>query len=278
MKKIILLVSLCVFILFAGNAFAGTYNNASANADANAGAYAGGSTSGANVDSHDINNSVDKNFVNPGITPIPGTNGFFMTPTPDSSFRSVKELLYIVTGDYNATKIYLSEDALNELAKGGDVVSHLQVLRGHGQVPRAYTKGYKGVKWLCIAIEKPVVVKGKLVGTQPIKGLRNTGSIDAEADDANTNSFQVIGDAAKKALKDGNNYMVITKENRHRMADASGWSIGGHGTVGNISNSGTVSVLGGGGSGYSHDQATPEDKPWVHGYVGVNLLDPGFPK
>jgi hypothetical protein len=278
MKNIILLVSLCVFTLFSGNAFAGIYNDASANAGAEAGAYAGGSNSGASVDSHDVHNAVDKNFVNPGITPLPATNGFFMTPTPDSSFRSVKELIYIVTGDPNATKAYFSEDALDELAKGGDVVSHLQVIRGNGQVPRVYPRGYKNVKWLCIAIEKPIVVKGKIVGTQPIEGLRTTGAIDAEADDADTNSFQVIGVIGKKVLKDGNNYMVISAENRHRMADAKGFGIGGHGTVGNVSNSGTTSVAGGGGTGYSHDQSTPEDKPWIHGYVGVNLSDPGFPK
>ena len=47
-----------------------------------------------NNDSHDVNNNkVDspRFLPNPGMAPMPMTNGFFTAPTPDSSFRSIRE-------------------------------------------------------------------------------------------------------------------------------------------------------------------------------------------
>jgi hypothetical protein len=203
--------------------------------------------------------------MNPGITPLPMTNGFFTAPTPDSSFRSIKDILRIF-GD--GTTLRMTEGALGELAKGGDIESHLQVIRGSDQVPRIYTKDFKGDKWLTIGIEKPIIVDGKVMGTERLEGLTVTGFIDGEADDADTNSLQVMGKTGLKVLADGNNFMIITAEGAHRKVEASGWGIGTYAVYGGNWDNGKQSGGGGGGLGYASNETGPEDRPWIQGYVG----------
>ena len=99
--------------------------------------------------------------------------------------------------------------------------------------------------------------------------MKTTSMFDAEADDADTNSLQVIGKAGLKALKDDNNIMVITAEGFHRAVEASGWGIGFYGVRGDVSDTGKSSSAGGGGTGFAKNEVSSEDRPWVSGYAGV---------
>lgn len=254
MKKLFIILSVVCSLAIVGNAVAGS--DADANADA-----------GATItdNSSQKNTNYDRKFVIPGNIPLPMTNGFFTAPTPDSSFRSIKDILRVF-GDGNTLKI--SEGALEKSAKGGDVDLHLQIVRGDEAVPRVYTKDFKGDKWLTIGIEKPIFEKGKLIGTERLEGLNVTGLIDGESDDAETNSLQVIGKVGLKALADGNNFLIITAEGAHRKVEASGWGIGTYTVYGGNWDNGKQSGGGGGGLGYASNETGPEDRPWIQGYVG----------
>ena len=96
--------------------------------------------------------------------------------------------------------------------------------------------------------------------------------IDGEADDGETNSLQVIGIAGLEAIKDGNNFMMLTAEGAHRKVEASGWGIGFYTTGGLISSNGQESGIMGGGTGYSSNETGPEDRPWIQGYVGCREM------
>lgn len=39
--------------------------------------------------------TVERRFVTPGRTPLPKTNGFFVEPTPDPSYRSIEDLFLV---------------------------------------------------------------------------------------------------------------------------------------------------------------------------------------
>jgi hypothetical protein len=274
MKKLLITLICVSMVLMSGIAVAGdVINNAPVGEQANA-------TAGALIDKSGQDNSVtNRNFVNAGNTPIPGTNGFFTNPTPDSSFRSIKDIFNAFMGP-DKYCIIVSEGALQSMARGGDVTSHLQILRGHNQITRIYDDDSEGIKVLYIAVEEPVfaMVNGKrvLTGTKRIEDLAVTGLIDGEADDANTNSIQVIGKTGLKALKDGNNYMVITAEGAHRMVEASGWGVGLYSVGGTVSESGKQSGLVGGGTGFAKNKTGTEDQPWIQGYVGVKEMDNSF--
>lgn len=252
MKRIIFLI--LISMMLCGNATA----DAISDAEANAGAM-------ASIDSHDNINSIDKKFVAPGITPIPGLNNFVIAPTRDSSFTSVKEILRFFVG--KGTSMAITRGALKSMAKGGDVDTHLQIIRGENQVPRIKIEKENIAgnieRWFWIAIEKD---------GRPIDGLIKTGLIDGEADNGDSNSWQVIGKAALKALANGNTHMVITAEGYHRGTEASGWGIGLYTVTAEVSGSGESSQLGGGGLGYASNQASSEDKPWIKGYVGVKNM------
>lgn len=250
--------------------------NANAFLDPQANATAGAGASVVQED-NSVNNVNDYKLVNPGVTPLPQTNGFFTAPTPDSSFRSIQDIIRVLTlGD---GVIRFNEAALREMAAGGSVDVHVQILRGPTQVPRAYEKGNytdkftgeetKLNKFLTITIEKPVVKDGKVVGMLKPEGIKPTGLIDGEATDGDTNSLQVLGAIGLKAIADGNNFMVITAEGAHRMVTASGWGVGFYGVTSGISDTGSHSNVGGGGTGYASNKTGTEDKPWVQGYVGV---------
>ena len=263
MKQMLIALICASMLLITGTAFAdGNFAGSQSEADA---------FLHYNPVDNSTNNVYDRKFVNPGITPLPQTNGFFTAPTPDSSFRSVKDLIRFAL-DEGKFSLRMTEGALQKLAKGGDVVSHLQIIRGSDQVPRIYGKDFKesedNPKWLTIAIEEPVIVENKVVGTKRIEGLRMTGYADGEADDGDTNSFQVIGKIGLKAVRDGNNYLVITAEGAHRKVEATGWGIGFYTTGGTVSNDGQTSGIVGGGTGWSTNETGPEDRPWVQGYVG----------
>lgn len=224
---------------------------------------------GALIDQSGQDNRVyNRNFVIPGNTPLPQTNGFFTAPTPDSSFRSITELF-----ENDGSSISVTEGALESMAKGGNVDLHLQLIKGPDQTPRVFVKDENGDRWLTITYHKPVytVVNGKKVLKYVIKpeGLTRTGFIDGEADNGDTNSLQVIGKCGLKALKDGDTHMVITAEGAHRAVEASGWGIGFYTVGGDISDNGKTAGSLGGGTGYASNETGTEDRPWIQGYVGV---------
>jgi len=267
MKKMFIVLFMCVsMIMCSGIAIAQDIS--------------GDSISGAKSDSmaevYQVDNSIntsnvyDRKFVGSGPVPFPQTNGFFTAPTPDSSFRSIKDVLRAFAGP-NHFMIRMTEGALQNWAKGGKATIHFQVMRDEDIVVRVYGDDYKGSeKWLWVGIEEPVFnCDGEVIGTKRLEGLEVTSMVDGEAKEGKTNSLQVIGRAGLKAIKDGNNFMVITAEGAHRMVQASGWGIGGHTTGGLVNQSSKESVIGGGGTGYSNNKTGPEDKPWIQGYAGV---------
>jgi len=264
MKKLITLLLAIMFVATLSTAaLAGSEANADAQVDTQA---------AASIDDHSVTYSkvIDRKFVNAGITPLPQTQGFYTTPTPDSSFRSVAELF-----NDGENSIRLSEGALESLAKGGNVESNLQIIRDENMVPRVKVADEKGVKWLAITYHKPVFGEDKegnqiIIGVMKPNALARTGFIDGEADDGDTNSFQVIGKCGLKALKDGNTHMVVTTEGAHRKVEAEGYGIGFYTTMAKVSDGGTVSGLGGGGLGYAYNEAGTEDRPWIQGYTAVS--------
>jgi len=228
------------------------------------------SAASVTIDDHSTSKSkvYNRQFVNPGNTPIPGTNGFFTAPTPDSSFRQVAEFIYYLTGDPQAVSVQLTEGACEALAKGGDVDSNIQIVRERLAVAKA---DQDGVKWITISMIKPVVENGKLIRVAKAD-LRVAGFVTAEADDADTDSFQVIGKLALKVIDFGLDHLQITAEGAHRMVEASGWGIGAFTTGAKVSDGGTVSGLIGGGTGYAQNEAGPEDRPWIQGNAGLGLV------
>ena len=224
----------------------------------------------ANISTVTTDNSSSKiynrQFVNAGMTPIPGTNGFFTAPTPDSSFRMAKELIYYLTGDAQALSVRLTEGALENLAKGGDVDANLQIVRADVATAKA---DENDVKWLTISIIAPVVKDGKLIGVRK-EALNVGGFADGEADDRETNSFMVIGKVGLKALRAGFGHMQIVTEGAHRAVEAQGFGIGTYTVGGTVKDSGKDSALVGGGLGYAWNDTSTEDRPWIQANVGMS--------
>ena len=264
MKKLFILTIVLFSLVLIGSVYADSTATANTNSAAQ---------SGAVIDQSGQNNSI-KNYNRalpyPGVTPLPQTNGFFTAPTPDSSFRSIVDILAIF-GDAN--EVSFSKGALENMAKGGDVESHLQIVRGNDAVPRIVTKEDSAAA-LTIGYDKPVYGvndKGERIIIKVIKveGVKVTGWVDGEAKDADTNSIQVIGKAGLKVLADGNNYMVVKNEGAHRKVEADGYGIGFYTVGAQVSDGGQTSGLIGGGFGYASNEAGPEDRPWFQGYCGV---------
>jgi hypothetical protein len=223
-----------------------------------------------NTTDNSVNKVYNRQFVNSGVTPIPGTNGFFTAPTPDSSFRNVKELIFYMTGDPKALSVTITEGALEQLAKGGDVESNVQMIREELATAKA---DEDGTKWLTISYIAPVFKE--VNGKQKLSGVRKekldvAGFADGEADDGDTNSFMVIGKVGLKVVKAGFNHLQITSEGAHRKVEASGWGIGTYTVGGAISDSGKTSGLVGGGLGYASNETGTEDRPWIQGNVGLS--------
>lgn len=217
-----------------------------------------------------VSNVYNRQFVNAGVTPIPGTNGFFTAPTPDSSFRTAKELIFYLTGDPTALSVKITEGACESLAKGGDVEANIQMVREEVAKAKA---DENGDKWITISILSPVfeMKDGKKVMTGVRKENLDVGGFaDGEADDGDTNSFMVIGKVADKAIEAGFDHLQITAEGAHRKVEASGWGIGTYGVYGEVSDSGKTSGLVGGGLGYASNETGTEDRPWIQGNVGMS--------
>jgi hypothetical protein len=197
-KMLVLILTIGLVAGFSSNVLA----DSSATADANTSVGIDNSDrSAASIDDHSTNTSkvYNRQFVNPGNVPFPQTNGFFTAPTPDSSFRQVRELIFALTGDPNATSVNLTEGACEELAKGGDVESNIQIVRDRLRVAKA---DQDGTRWITLSMIAPIVQDGKLVGVKKTD-FRVAGFAVAEADDGDTDSFQVIGKLADQAIEAG---------------------------------------------------------------------------
>lgn len=160
------------------------------------------------------------------------------------------------------------------MARKGKVKVIFQVVRDGDDVKRNKGKDEDGQRYLTVHYLKSVVVEyvDNTVSIDIIKpkDITPTGFIEGKATNGDTNSFQVFGKMGLKALKDGNSDMVITQEGHHRRVEADGWGVGTHVTGGTISDSGSSSIVGHGGTGYSSDKVGTEDYPWLHGYVGMS--------
>ena len=178
MKKMLIVISVLSCLFLVGNVFGQSVSGSKSDADAN-------SQSGVLIDNSHQSSKVtnnDRKLVQ-GVPVMAGTNGFFTSPTPDSSFKSIKDILRAF-GD--GTTLRITEGALENMAKGGDVESHLQIIRGSDAVPRIYTSDFKDTKWLTIAIEKPIFGKNgfNAYGKEVNSGYgNNSDDIEATIDE-----------------------------------------------------------------------------------------------
>src|SRR5210317_669701 len=103
MKKLFILIVCVCSLAMVGNVYASSSSDSDSEANA-----------GASIDSHDniTNKSYDRKFVNPGGIPIPMTNGFFTAPTPDSSFRSIIDIIKVFGDGF---EVQFSKGALENL-------------------------------------------------------------------------------------------------------------------------------------------------------------------
>lgn len=278
MKKSVVICSVLAVFLFCGVGFAqevvqqqqqqqaisnsgveasvgNTNNNHTINNDTNVNIGTEGQPFIQSIEEQGDITTINRNFPNPGGTVLPQTNGFFTSPTPDSSFRNLKEILSAMSIHEEQDTLLLNEEALQSLARKGGVKAHIQTFRGPKQVER--------VKWsserkLYITIKEPE-------GAIPVTLL------DGEAKNGTTNSIHVIGRMGLLAIKNGCTHMVFTLQGAHRKVEAKGWGIGLHTNSAGVSQDGQVSAIGGGGLGYSSNVTGPEDRPWLQ---AVGVVDP----
>ncbi len=262
MKKLLVAVPVSSMAFLDDNS-----TSAGANSDADANA-----NSGALIDQSGQDNSVrndgQRYLPNAGNTPIPGTNGFFTSPTPDSSFRGMTEFLRFAGPIFR-------EGALEEMAKGADVDILFQMYNGANRVKRAgavTVNEEETSKWIKVILDHNGVLAKE-------GDVRFSAIVQAEADDGDTNSIQVLAKMALKALKNGNNLLVLTNQGAHRIVEASGWGIGFYTVGSQVSAGGQTAGLLGGGTGWATNETGPEDRPWLHGYAGVraNPVIPDLP-
>jgi hypothetical protein len=206
--------------------------------------------------------SINRNLPIPGNTPIPGTNGFFTAPTPDSSYKDMREFLRF------AGPIF-SEGAFESMKKGADLDTHFQLFN-EDMVVRANPITIEGlrenVRYVKVVIDHNGAVEKE-------GDIRFFAAVDAEADDAETNSVQVLGNMGDRCAEEGGNILVLTNQGAHRIVEASGWGIGFYTVGSQISDGGQTAGLVGGGTGYASNEAGPEDRPWLQGYCGVRATE-----
>jgi hypothetical protein len=208
------------------------------------------STSRVEIKDNSQTTNIDRRYVNPGSIPMPSLPGFYTEPTEDPSFRSIADLFAVFGDEFSVT-----EGVLKQWAKGGSVDVHFQISRGEDEVGRIYDSSPQSWKWLYIA-------------KKASPNLIVTGFTDGVAADGGTNSFQVLAEMGLAALKDGNNFLIFRREGIHRAVEASGWGVGLYTAGGLNSANGQQSITPGGGTGYARAKTGPQDKPWIHAYVG----------
>ncbi len=238
-----------LFVIFA---IVGTFltlqiNDAIAGVSANSGSS---SQSGANAqigfDDHSKTKVVDRNFVGSSPSVTGQTNPLFIdTAGEDNSFRAANDLV-----KFGAI---FSESALRNLARGGDVNVYMPEITNRARP----SNKYDNQRWIKIVL-----------GLKHPKGFQPTAPMDSEADDFDTNSFQVIAKTALKAIENGNNILIIEWEGFAEKVRSAGWGIGTHAATGAVTETGKLSGVAGGGWGISDNNAGKERKPWIRGYAG----------
>jgi hypothetical protein len=170
---------------------------------------------------------------------------FYRGDGTDVSFRPVKEL--IRWGGV------MNEQALKNLAKGGDVDMNFPVLNWGEKSGNWNETMQQGFVKICVVAPE---------------SFKMTAIVDAAADDEDTTSFMVIARLALTAIENGDNVLFIEYEGYKDKVLASGWGIGTHTAGGTISDSGKNAGIAGGGFGYSKNRVGNEMRPWVRGYSG----------
>jgi len=235
MKKIIVIMMSLVFVAFYIPAMADTTSEANVD-DVT-----------ASIDDHSINTyeATDRAFPNAGSVPIPGQPGWFTTPTPDGDFVTIKNILEF-------GKVF-SEGALENMAKWGETrITYAEVN------PEKCVNGREKNDRRILLVIDP----------DRIKGIKNTGThvafINGTAKNGKTNSVQLVGAMALKAMQNGANVLVFKAEGAHRKIEAFGWGIGF-----SYAKASDTSIATGG-TGISGGSAGPEDRPWLQGNAFVN--------
>lgn len=242
MKKIIVMLISVMFLLTATISFAGVSN------EANAGAAAG-----ASVDDHSSNKSkvIDRDFVGSSPSVIGNTHALFIPDTgSDVSFRPITEMVRFGN--------VWSESALKNLAAGADYNDHFAVVNDFPKEPNILPDGQR---YIVIILENAP------------KEFTQSAPFDAEADDFQTNTFQLVAVEALKAIENGDNILFVEYQGYGDKVLAKGWSLGSHSAGGVISDSGKLSGVVGTGLGYSKNNVGREMKPWIRGYSGYIYID-----
>jgi len=238
-----LVLGWCANVVHAGN-------------EANSGSQsAAGAEAAINFDDHSTNIAIDRDFAPNAGNVTAHTQGLFVQGNGrDASFRRVIELIRF--GDV------ISESSLRNMARGGDVEYNFTPVNDFDKPANKLADGQRHIK---IIVEH-------------YPGFRMSAPFMAEADDFNTNSYQVLARMALKALDNGDNVLFVEFEGYKDKVGASGWGIGTHTTGAVVDGTGSMSGVAGGGFGYSSNQTGAEMMPWIRGFSGSlpYELSPGW--
>jgi hypothetical protein len=227
----------------------------SANAEANAGA-AIDTVNDINIqfpEQKDITTTrVDakgyRGFPEAGNVPIPGTLGYFGTPTPGSSFQSIKVgLMY---------KDVFTVDELKKMSKDNTI------------------NGSLGSKVIVTPLVDKVADKDKaefikVLLKKPGETLEVTllGYITVKATSKGTVSMEILAEAALAARDLGADVIHVTAEGVDRELRAFSWGIGLSYSRASISDSESSGGIASGGTGISGGSAGYTDLPWFQIFV-----------
>ncbi len=260
MKKLLIVITLVLFLggFGMGNALADS--SASANADANAGAEANNSQGqnqgqgqqqgmalddvGNIKDSFNSNAKYRRPFAIPGEVNYGPLINYYGKPLPSEGFQRVEELIM-----YGC---WFTEGALQSmLEKVEDAEAEFKTVNSPNNVERSNTR------WIKIIIQKAKVENAKLVGY-----------VTARSDDRRTTMTEVMAKAALEALQNGCNVIHFTAQGAVRDAESFGWGIGFNTTAATINSNdgGDFSTVSSGGFGISKGTAGMRDKPWLQGF------------
>jgi len=200
-----------------------------------------------NYDDHSKNSVIDRQFAPSSGNVTAHTQGRYTEiKGADVSYRPAHEFL-MFGGVW-------SEGSLKAMAAGGDVKYSFPIVNDY---EKPSNMSPDGNRYILI-----------LTGQRIPQSFKASVPYDAEADDTNTNSFQIIALMALKALQNGDNVLLITHEGFNDKIYASGWGIGTHAVGAVVNESGKVSGTGGGGFGVSKNNSGEERMPWIRGYSG----------
>lgn len=208
------------------------------------------------VDNSENIGGVDRQFAPGGFNVTAHTQPLMVPNTgEDVSFRFAVEFVRFISVH--------SEDNLRRLARGGDYEMHFTPMVNFEKAP---LEAWDGKRYIWI-----------VTGDSHPDGFRGVAPYDIEADDDDTNSFQLIAKAALLAIENGDNVLWINYQGWKDRVNASGWGIGTHAVHAQVTPGGTQSTVGGGGLGYSKNTAGTEMRPFIRGWSGCVPTEIGPP-